>query len=281
MKSTIINDILSVLNSDISLENKKAALITMRDSRRGDNRKLLYIVQRMLFCHVLPLKHTEDISVMPEPNKNTYEKLKNVLYASNCSFFNAVCGEFLCQYFHDADLAKKAILFYEQELEHPSVTNEFFYTKVTVAICRIYSKFKTSEFNFNSFFLKSIKHVNKNYDTDGYCILFILNALLSCQENISQLEEAFENAIRYYEQNEDFYRAVKFMEALDQYYRNNKRTEDAKAIRRKIALNQEKAANKYDWNKPEHSQRIISLIHSAMNSWSMADEKSINPKDKG
>lgn len=72
MKSTIISDILSVLNSDISLENKKAALVSMRDSRRGDNRKLLYIVQRMLFCHVLPLNHTEDISVMPEPNKNIY-----------------------------------------------------------------------------------------------------------------------------------------------------------------------------------------------------------------
>ena len=102
---------------------------------------------------------------------------------------------------------------------------------MTVGICRIYSRCKIQEFNFSNFFQKSIKYVKDNYDVSGYCILFVLNALLSCQENAEQIEEVFEDAISYYEQKKAFDRAIHFMEDLEEFYRNNKREKDAKSMR--------------------------------------------------
>ena len=274
MRTSIINDILSVLNSNISLNDKRFRIIEMKKNRRGNNRKLIYIISEMLSPHVFPLKHSEHIRIITsEFTEKEYAHLKTIVLNSKCSYFNAACGETLWMQKHDIELAKKALSSYDEELSNPSITSEYIYTELSVGLCRLYSRCKVAEFNFESFLKKSIRHVKENYDVSGYGILFILNALLDCCKSTEQIEKAFEEAIIYYESNNTLDKAIGFLKDLEEFYIKTKCSKKLRGIRIRIARDEEKFADTYDWSKAENAHIIISHIHSAMNAWRRADEK--------
>lgn len=274
MKTSIINDVLLVLNSNIHLNDKRFSIMEMKKNRRGNNRKLIYIISEMLSTHVFPLKHDEYIRIMTsEFTEKEYTQLKMIVLNSKCAYFNAACGEALWMQKHDIELAKRAISSYDEELSNPSITNEYIYTELTVGLCRLYSRCKVADFDFDIFLKKSIRHVEENYDVSGYGILFILNALLDCCKNTEQIEKAFEDAISYYESNNTLNKAIGFLEDLEKFYKKKKSSKELKDIRIRIAQDEEKFADTYDWANPEHAHIIISHIHSAMNAWRRADEK--------
>lgn len=274
MTTSITKDILSVLNNDMSLENKRIAFMEMRKRKRGHNRHLIDIVYYMIYSYVLPLRHDEPLRIREKDfAEKEYSQLKSIVLDSKCSYFNAVCGEALWMQKHDIEIARISLHSYEEELSNPSITNEYIYTELTIGLCRLYSKCKVKDFDFESFLQKSIRHVKANYDVSGYAILFILNALLGCCKNTEQIEATFEDAISYYESQNVLDKVPSFLEDLEIFYKNNKRHNELKSTRVRIAQAEEKLADKYDWENPEHAHNIISHIHSAMNAWSRADEK--------
>lgn len=274
MTTSITKDILLILNNDMLIENKRIAFAEMRKRKRGHNRHLIEIVYSMIDSHMLPLRHDEPLRIREKDfTEKEYNQLKGIILNSKCSYFNVVCGETLWMQKHDVEIVRIALLSYEKELANPSITNEYFYTELTVGLCRLYSKCKIKDFNFASFLQKSIQHVRANYDVSGYGILFILNALLGCNENSEQVVLAFEDAISYYESKNILDKAVSFLENLEEFYKNNKCQKELKTTRIRIAQTEEKLANKYDWQNPNYAHIIISHIHSAMNAWNRADEK--------
>lgn len=234
----------------------------------------------MLSEYALPLQSCEKIHVTTDFSNKEYEKLKNIIRKSKCAYFNAICGELLWLYKHDINFAKKSLQSYLIELDMPSYNNEYIYAELTVSICRLYSKCKNLEFDYNDFFHKSVEYVKSNYSREGYLILFILNALVSCKENVEQLEIAYNDAIVYYENEKKFDKSNSFLEGLDSLYKNNKRTIDIKNIRKRIAVNLEKIADQYDWNNSENSHKIIHNIQSAMEMWSKVDDKNSKAERK-
>lgn len=274
MTTSIIKDILSVLNSDMSLENKRLNFMELRKRKRGHNRHLIDIVYYMMDSYILPLRHDESLRIREKDfTEKECSQLKSIVLNSKCSYFNAVCGEVLWVQKHDIEIARIALHSYKKELSNPSIKNEYIYTELTVGLCRLYSKCKVKDFDFESFLQKSICHVKANYDVSGYAILFILNALLGCCKNTEQIEAAFEDAISYYESQNVLDKVPRFLEDLETFYKNNKRHNELKYTRVRIAQAEEKLANKYDWGNPEHAHTIISHIHSAMNAWKRADKK--------
>lgn len=279
MAASITKEILSILNDDMSLKNKQIAFMEMRKSRRGTNRLLIDVVYYMIDSYVLPLRHDEPLRIRERNfTEKEYSQLKRIVLNSKCSYFNAVCGEALWMQKHDIEIARIALHSYEEELLNPSIIDEHIYTELTVGICRLYSKCKVKDFDFERFLQKSICHVKANYDVSGYAILFILNALLGCCKNTEQIEAAFEDAISYYESQNVLDKVPSFLKDLETFYKNNKRHNELKSIRVRIAKAEEKLANKYDWENPEHAHTIISHIHSAMNAWKRADKKAYEPE---
>ena len=220
MATLITSDILSVLNNVASLENKRIELMKMRKNKRGQNRHLIDSVCDMLKSYVLPLKHTDSLKIINKDfSEKEYDQLKVIVLNSNCSYFNAICGEMLWTKKHDIKIAKIALSSYEKELSNPSISNEHIYTELSVGICRVYLKCKVKDFDFESFLQKSIQHVKANYDVNGYGILFILNALLDCCENSEQIVLAFEDAISHYESKNMLDKVVSFLEDLEIFYK--------------------------------------------------------------
>lgn len=274
MTTSIIKDILFVLNDNMTLYNKRIAFIELRKKKRGHNRQLIDIVCDMIEPRVLPLQHSECLWI---GGRDFTEKeccqLKSILLNSNCSYFNAVCGEVLWTKENDSEAAGKALRSYEEELLNPSITDKHIYTELTVGLCRLYSRYRDEKFDFETFLQKSICYVKANYETDGYELLFILNALLDCSKDTEQIENVFEDVISFYESKNILEKVVGFLEDLEIFYKKRKRPKELESVRVRIAETQEKIANKYDWENPEHARKIIFHVHSAMNAWDRADSK--------
>lgn len=273
MSKSIINDIIDILNNDLSMREKQQSIVLLKKGRHAENKKLLIDIYDMLSEHVLPLHNHEKIHILIGFSDEECGKLKHIIKKSKCTYFNAICGELLWLNKHDINFAKKSLQSYLIELDMPSYDNEYTYTRVIVSICRLYANCKKLEFDYNSFFHKSVEYVKLNYSREGYLILFILNALADCKENAEQLEEAYNDAIVYYENEKRFSKSISFLEGLENLYKNDKRTIDIKNVRKRIAVNHEKSADQYDWNNSDNSHRIIDSIQSAMEMWSKVDDK--------
>ena len=96
MKTSITNDILSILNSSLSNSEKRNAIREMQSRRRGENRQLLIVVIDMLSSHILPLHFKENINRYSFNNilEKNYDKLKYILEHSNYTFLMQYVANF-------------------------------------------------------------------------------------------------------------------------------------------------------------------------------------------
>ncbi len=274
MSSSIINDILYVINSNEPILNKKISISKMVKKRRGTNRILLNLIDKLLSKHVLPINFDDALNRgrFPVISEDVYNKLEAILKKSIFPYFNAVCGEFIWIHNHNYKFAEKAVLSYYDELSNPSYNDDLAYTKITLGICRVYSKCKIQSFDYFSFINKSLEYVENNFDRSGFCILFILKALTACNERLDLIEQTYNKAINYYENNNDFDRAIAFLEGQESLCEKQKNKDTIKLIRIKIAENYEKEADKFDWLDSSKSFYIINLIHKAMNAWERTND---------
>lgn len=281
MNTSIISDIVSILNTPSSKSKKRAELRENRSKRRGENRQLINCVIEMLSSHTLPLQINERIDryTLNDISERNYDKLKFILEKSKCTFFNALCSEILWMHYHDIRLAEKSINSYAIEL-NVSDLEEIRYTELTLSICRIYSKCKIQSFDFESFFKKSIKYIQSSYETDNFCKAFILRGLLTCDENVEEIENEYQNIIAYYEEMNNLNKANAYLEDLEKIYKNTKEIKKLKKLRIHLAQNYEKLAENYDWSNPSDAHRIIHLIHNAMNIWERINDNQTKSERK-
>ena len=111
MGNSIINDIVAVLNSNEIIANKKISIMKMVKNRRGSNRVLLHLIDKLLSKHVLPIKFNDELrsGSFTEISEDIYKKLETILTKSEFTYINAVGCEFLWMHNHNIKLAEKAI----------------------------------------------------------------------------------------------------------------------------------------------------------------------------
>lgn len=281
MKTLIVKEILFILNNTMDRDNKCSALAELKKRKRGHNRVVIDIVCNMLSSYILPLKHDENIILIkPSLTEREQESLRLIFWRSNFTYFNAVCGEVLWMQKHDVEIARRTLISYVEEISSHTVENEHIYTELIVGCCRLYSRCKLKDFDDEELLKVAIGYVKENYGVTDFGILFVLNALLACYADTKIIEDVFKDAISYYESKNMLDKAISFLEDLEAFYKRGKRKEELKKVRISIAQAQERLADKYDWENPEHSHRIILCIHSAMNAWSRADKKEYNSERK-
>ena len=274
MSSSIINDILYVLDSSEPISSKRISILKMVKTRRGANRVLLHLIDKLLSKHILPIHFDDALNrgAFTDVSEDIYCKLEAILSKSQFPYFNAVCSEFVWLHNHNYKFAEKAVLSYYDELSNPSYEDDLVHTKITLGICRVYSKCKINSFDYISFLNESLKYVENNFDRSGFCILFILKSLTACGEHLDLIEQTYDKAINLYENNNDFDRAIAFLEGQELLYEKQRNKDAIKKIRIRIAENYEKEANKFDWLDSSKSFYIINLIHKAMNAWERTND---------
>ena len=94
-----------------------------------------------------------------------------------------------------------------------------------------------------------------------YCILFILTGLAECGNRLDEIKNTYEQAIQYYEANQNFEKAVSFLKSFEKISKKQKNA-DVSSIIKRIAVDYEKEADLLDWNDSSQALRIISLIHN-------------------
>ena len=114
----LLLDIVSVLNTPTESKEKQISLRAMQNVRRGDNKKLLYIIAELLGEHILPIhfQDTIDLYCLNNASENIYHMLKDVLKHSKNKMFNSICGEILWIHYRDFNYAKDAIESYTSVL---------------------------------------------------------------------------------------------------------------------------------------------------------------------
>lgn len=271
----LIEDIVCILNEPISTEDKQKELATMQKNRRGNNKKLLYIIETLLDEYTLPIhfKESLDLYCLKNAKNEIYQALSIILEKSKCVLFNGICAEILWMHFHNKSFARISIESYSSALERTSGDDERNMTQLSLSICRIYSKIKIAEYSFQSFFDKMTSFVSKNYDKQNLCILFILNGLSECGENHELLRRSYEDAICYYENKKMFEKSIPFLKGLEHLLDKYKK-EGKKSVIIRIAKNYEHEADLMDWDDASSSLRIIDLIHKSMNAWERAKDAS-------
>ena len=269
MKNKLVNDIISILNNDSYLCEKQDQIRSLYKYRRTENRNLLKAVCSMLDEHILPMKYDETIRLhyTDSLSDKNYIQLSQITEKSKCSYFNGICNEVLWDKYHKFNFAKQSILSYNQELIKPTTVDnhKFAYAFYSIGVCRVYSRCKVPEFDFESFFNNTIAYIKCNYNKHGYFILFILEALCKCKEHFDIIENTYLKVIDYYEINSNYEKACTWLESLAKFCSATKSKTNDIYIR--IALNREKQASLLDWSLPQNSHNIINLIHQAMVNW--------------
>lgn len=275
MSKKLMNAIIDILNGSDTLEQKRINIRLLSKNKHKENRLLINIISSILSQHCLPI-HPKDnfrANLSYDVSENNRKKIEKIIESVNSTYFKAVCSELLWEHTHDINFAKCAIINYELELESPTEEDELTYTRMALSICRVYSKYKALDFDFDAFINNSLKYIKDNYDRPGFCILFILNALSMCNKCYEKIETAYKEAIEYYENKDLYDKAIAFLEDLEDFYKIYKNETEINNIRIKIAIDYEKQADQLNWNGTEHSHQIISLIHKSMNSWERSNSK--------
>jgi len=273
MDRRVIAAITNILNQESLLNEKKMQIREARSKRRSVNRHLYLVIEDLLSDYNLPIRPEDALSiyVLNDASEEVYLRLRAILQGSHCNYFNAVCGEILWEHFHDKSFADMALAAYYHELSCPSCNNEYHFAHMCLSICRIYSKYKSQNFDYSSFCSNAINYVAAHLNDSGYLPLFILKGLLKCKECTSEVERTLTTAIEYYREINDHSKCIDYMSCMEKHYSDEKRSSDAQKLRCEMAQEYEKAANTYDWSDSSSAHMIIGQIHSAMNMWSRAN----------
>ncbi len=273
-------EIINTLNSlNVSNDKIRADLRKISEHRRGDNKKLIYIVSQMIDIFNLPLKYNEEINI----NKNTlisernYELLDKILLQSQHILFNAVCSEILWKHRHKKEYAEKAIINYYKLID--SNCDKDLHLRPYVNVCRVYSKINGINFNYRDFFDKALACIRGRFPIKNYCNLFVLTALSKCNLYTDEIVQNFYEIIDYYEKDHDYQRAANYLEELIEH-KNLISSKDRNKIITRIAGNYEKEASKYNWSEPKSSHTIVHLIQTAMSWWNKSSSESAKSERK-
>lgn len=275
-------EIVSILNSEDSLEAKRSGLRSLIPHRRADNKRLLHAVITLLSVHILPVRADSNFSEhllnsLVEPD---YEKLRQILEKSQCIFFNATCGELLWLHYKDKAFADLSMHSYYCELQSPSYEYSFQFARASIGICRIYSRCKLSSFPFAAFFDLCSGFIDNHIYDSGFGAVHVLLGLSLCDYELERLESQLITAFNKMETEEKCVQQILFGEALISFYSITKQKAKCPSIYRGIALAKEKLADSYDQDSPAQAHRIVHLIQEAMELWQKSSRPEANTERK-
>lgn len=115
MNNKIIKDIVSILNDNSSLENKRNNIYSLCKYKHAENRTLLSIIAKILMRYFLPIRPEDDVdrNINDNISEKNFNWLREIVNASKCRYFNAICNELLWKKTHDIKNAKKAVIGYQ------------------------------------------------------------------------------------------------------------------------------------------------------------------------
>lgn len=264
---TIVKEITSILNNDkISFSEKLSMLRGVRDHRRGNNKMTVLIILDILNEYYLPInneKFDEGKRLFKDANDVIYSNIKYIAKKSDMQLFSAYCNELLFYHYHDIDMAKKSIEAYYQELIDPTDSNdEFSFIKHALGICRLFSKIGV-KFIDNDEFLSLCNDFIDSKKDDGYTPLFLLCALIKISEFSNYADNKISELITHFDNTDNYQKSIDYRDELITI--NKKDSAKVKALRWDIVKLLEKQADTFDWEKPNDSFHIISIIQNAMN----------------
>ena len=274
--------ILQVLNSEDSLEIKRAALRSLMPHRRADSKRLLHTVISLLTMHILPVSADRSFSerLLNDLAEPDYENLKQIIDKSHCVFFNATCGELLWLHYKDKAFADLSMHSYYRELQSPSYEYSFQFAQASIGICRIYSRCKLPSFPFAAFFDLCSSFIDNHIYDSGFGAVHVLLGLSLCDYGIERLERPLTLAFNKMETDGNCPQQIIFGDALLSFYSITKQKSKCPIVYRRIAEAKEKLADSYDQSNPAQAHQIVHLIQEAMEYWQRSSLPEANAERK-
>ncbi len=101
MKNNLVNNIISILNANSTIDEKRANFRKEKARCRGKNRTILSIIIDLLSEYTLPLNFDDSFSIysLDEITSKEYDILLEVANGSSCQYFNAVCFDILWEHY--------------------------------------------------------------------------------------------------------------------------------------------------------------------------------------
>ena len=267
MKNNFTNNIISILNMDSSLDEKRAALSKEKARYRGHNRIVLSIIVELLSEYALPLNFDDTFSIysLEKTSSKEYDILLEVANGSSYQYIRAVIFDLAWEHYHKLDLADNAMNLYFEVLQ--STTSNYMQTAIVSAICRIYTKTKSKGFSIRNFHQFCLKSLIPNYPVSERYTEIALRSLLM-GTSTTDIEQYALSLIKAKETKHAYYDAIHLTEILAEAYKKEKRNDDKQNLLRQLAKYHEAAANQLNWDDPQNSRRIVHLIQKAMSLWS-------------
>lgn len=179
--------ILSVLDSELQIHSKRIEINKLNQKRREHNRILLRAVEMLLYEYVLPATAGDEFShsYFDALDDKHFSVLSVLAEKTNCVFFRATCGELLWTYKKNYCAALSALKAYSEELRFPSYEGSRHVLRVRMSICRIYSKCKSQEYDYDRFFEECLDWL-KTKDETGV-IINMVYSLAKCRQRNEDL----------------------------------------------------------------------------------------------
>lgn len=269
MNNDKIKAIVDILNQDDTNSRKRDLLREAKQSMSEVDQLTTVLVIELLTEHVLPFEPGRSIHIyeLGAATESTYQNLKQILQDSECSYFNATCGELLWDHYHDAQYAEISVLGYWAEFCAPSWDGKYALFHVILGICRICSKYRVPGFDFETFVDACECHIRSHFEDLKHFGVSILKALAMCDVPFERIEKLALDVGGDYEVSQDYDMAIAYEEFLEKQYVHHKKTDQTRATRVKIARLYEASADRLDWENAQDSHRIVLLVHKAMNAW--------------
>ena len=274
MKQQTVSEILRILNQQVSSVEIQNSLRALQSNVDDSEVAFVFKCMHVLSPSILPLECVDCIKeyVLNNISSEECSALESIVTQTTNTYFRAVCGEIVWQNNHNRSIGEVALNAYNTELSSPSYSDEYNFIRIALSICRIYTKLKFPNFDFQVFSKNCFDYVIQNADS-GYLIVNLLEGVFSCSVDQNQAIATLEQLIDIQVQKRDYAKAASFSETLVDFYRKAKCKDKIPALRVKIAEFYEQEAETLDSKDSRNVHRILRCIQLAMNSWSKIEDK--------
>ena len=225
----------------------------------------LSVIERILYKHTLSINDNNETNYgcidVKKISEQTYNNLVCILGESTNDYFNAVCGELLWDHFHKNIYAEISAKSYYSLLCKDSKT-EFYFIRMALGICRIYSKYQVPSFNFDDFYALCKKYIRDHINDTDYCALFLIRGLLKCKKYQDELTNIIKDCVVIFRERKDYVKAIEYNKNYTRLTQISK--DELRTIKYEIAKDYESQADLYNYGDPKDSFNIIQNIKNSM-----------------
>ena len=258
-------EIIDILNNKDSKDVVRELSTIGKKFCSNTEKETLSVLERIFYKHTLPINDKNNTNYgyikVKEISEQTYNNLDYILVQSINDYFNAVCGELLWDHFHNNVYAEVSVKAYYSLLCKDSEM-EYYFIRMSLGICRIYSKYQILSFDFDIFYSLCKKYIIEHINDTGYSALFLIRGLLKCKKHQEETLDIIRNSIITFRERKDYAKAIKYNENYIKLAHISK--DESRKIKYEIAKDYESQADLYDYSNPKDSFNIIQNIKNSM-----------------